>query len=88
MARLQRKVGFSWAFFDEEDDEPITSNSIVCKKCSKIDEWAVNHHRMVTLGYLGACLALTRSTSGTTKEEIEGLPEVKFFTTESYAARG
>jgi hypothetical protein len=54
---------------------------------SKIDEWAVNHHRMVSLGYLGACLALTRSTSGMTKEEIEGLPEVKFFTTESYVVK-
>jgi uncharacterized protein YlaN (UPF0358 family) len=30
---------------------------------------------MVSLGYLGACLALTRSTSGMTKEEIEGLPK-------------
>jgi hypothetical protein len=45
----------------------------------------MNHHRMVSLGYTGACLALTTSIYGMANdEETDGLPEVKLFTMESY----
>jgi hypothetical protein len=58
-----------------------------CKNVNRVDEYALTHHRMVSLGYLGACAALTEMMKRYSEAEASSLPPVAFYTTESYVVQ-